>query len=443
MTYNPFKNPFDILTADDLGSLINNEITEGYWIEYKSEFQPSKKISKSIASFANTYGGWYFIGVKADKTKNTATDICGFKLAEIPDPIDKLRESIKANIDPVPVFHSKLIEIGSGKAVLVVQIPENQETPFITKEGRIYRRVSDSSDPVPEDNRYAIDRLVDNGRELAKRFAEFCIDERTFSEAEEHQSWVNIFLSPYPLGIIERDDMLSSEGIEKLIHLSQIPIKIYLNTTKEIGTGNLPFNAGQLGVGSVILKQADPSKMAFNSLSVEFFMDGRAKLFIPLKYMQGLHNVNINNFKSPEVRQALTTIVKSDEQYDSALIRFFDIQALWTTVTILLNFYQEWYGKALEQNSLRAAITIGNTWRSSPFCDADEWGIYVQKFGLPVQNTDFIRIPNQKGKGLIAKFPLWTMICPFIGMGFGLPIDLYSNIVFSDTNAKTDESYQT
>jgi len=205
MTYTPFEKSLEELTASDLESLIKNEITEGYWIEYKSEFQPSKKIAKSIASFANTYGGWYFIGVEADKTKNVATKICGFNLAEIPNPIDKFRESIKANIDPVPIFHSMLIEIGSGKCVLVAQIPDNQETPFITKEGRIYRRVSDSSDPVSEDNRYAIDRLVDNGKELEKRFGEFCTDEREFCEAEENQSWVNIFLSPYPLGIIERD----------------------------------------------------------------------------------------------------------------------------------------------------------------------------------------------------------------------------------------------
>lgn len=442
MAYTPFNKSLDKITADDLSSLINDEITEGYWIEYKSEFQPSKKIAKSIASFANTYGGWYFIGVEADKTKNVATNICGFNLAEFPNPIDKVRESIKTNIDPVPVFHSRLIEIGSGKAVLVVQIPENQETPFITKEGRIYRRVSDSSEPISEDNRYAIDRLVDNGKELAKHFAEFCVDERTFSQAEEHQSWVNIFLSPYPLGIIDRRDMYSSKGIEKLMRLSQIPIKIFLNSTKEIGTGNLPFNSGQLGVGSVILKQIDPSEIAFNSLSAELFIDGRAKLFIPLKFMHTLHSVNIDELKSVEVRQALTKITTSDKQLNSALIRFFDIQGLWTTVTVLLNFYQEWYGKALEQISLRVAITMENVWRSSPFCDADEWGIYVQKFGLPVQNTDFIRIPNQKGKGLVMKFPLWTTICPLIGMGFGLSADLYSFLVFQD-NAKANESNPT
>ena len=425
MKYNPFNKPLDELTADDLNVLINNEVTEGYWIEYKSEFQESKKISKSIASFANTFGGWYLVGVKADKTKNVATDICGFSLTDIPDPIAKLRDSIKSNIDPIPVFHPKLIDIGSGRATLIVQIPDNQNTPFINRNGRIYRRVGDSSDPVPENNRNVVDRLVDNGRELVKQFADFCRDERTFSKAEEEQSWVNIFLSPYPLGAIERYDMLSTDGIENLIQLSQSPIKIHFDDTQEIGSGNLPFNSGQIGVGSVILRQVEPSKIAFNSLTAELFADGRAKFFVPLRIMMPvLEEANIQQLKSTQVRQALERIAASDRDHSSTLLRFFDIRQLWAIIINLLNFYQKWYGEALEQNNVQVSITMENIWRLVPFCDMDEWGTHVQKFGLPAQNVNFIRIPIEKGKGIICDYPLWKTVCPFIGEGFGLPIIL-------------------
>ena len=56
MTYTPFEKSLEELTASDLESLIKNEITEGYWIEYKSEFQPSKKIAKSIADLPPRVG---------------------------------------------------------------------------------------------------------------------------------------------------------------------------------------------------------------------------------------------------------------------------------------------------------------------------------------------------------------------------------------------------
>ncbi len=433
MTYTPFSKQLTELTANDLENLIKDEIAEGYWIEYKSEFQSSNKIAKSISSFANTYGGWYFVGVEAEKTKNVATKICGFYLTDIPDPIAKLRDSIKANIDPVPIFHSKVIDIGSGKVVLVVHIPENQETPFINKDGRLYRRISDSSDPIPEDNRFALDRLVDNGQEIAKEFAEFCNDERTFSKAEENQSWLNIFLTPYPLGAIERSDMLSTDGIENLIKLSKNQIDIYFGPSLKIGTGNLPFNSSQLGIGSVILRQVEQSKVAFNSLTMELFIDGRAKLFIPIKIINPLDEKNPTNIpKSLETKQALKEISGTQRLNSSSyLLRFFDVIELWKSVLVLLSFYQECFGKTLEQNNTRIAISLNNIWRLVPFYDSDEWGTYVKKFGLPIQQVDSTRIPNKKGKAVVADFPLANTVCVLLSLTFGLPPDIQSDIILN------------
>jgi hypothetical protein len=424
MSYNPFDKPIQELEASDLDKLIDDEVTEGYWVEYKSEFQSNKKIAKSIASFANTYGGWYFVGVEADKEKNVATDICGFSLTSVPDPIAKVRDIIKSHIDPVPVFHLQLVRLEKDKAVLVAHVPDNQETPFITRDGRIYRRLGDSSEPVPENNRYAVDRLVGNGREIAKRFERFCQDERTFCQAEEDQGWVNVFLSPYPLGTIERlDILLSHEGIEKLIQLSQSPIKIYVEDGTEFGEGNFPLNSGQLAFRSVILRQVKPCNAAFNSLTIELFMDGRAKFFVPLQYVPIFSDHEKLN--SPIVKQVLAEIWRTDPEHNTLSLRFFDIVNLWWIVTHLLNYYQEWLGKEALSAKLLASITMEGVWRSVPFCDADQWGEHVQRFGLPVLNKDTLRFPEPR---LVVKGtdPLWITICPIIGMGFGLPVNFFS-----------------
>ena len=164
MTYNPFdKSPFDVLTVEDLEKLLENSVAEGYYVEYKSQFVGNEKIGRSISSFANTYGGWYIVGVKTNE-HNIATEICGFKLSDYPDPIDKIREIVKSNIDPVPLFYSQVIQLDKEKAVLVVFIPDNQDKPFICKNGRVYRRVADSSDPILENNRYALDKLYEEGK---------------------------------------------------------------------------------------------------------------------------------------------------------------------------------------------------------------------------------------------------------------------------------------
>src|SRR6266581_7747514 len=122
----------------------------------------STKIAKSIASFANTYGGWYIVGVITD-AHNVAQSIPGFSLDECHDPIASLRDSIRLGIDPIPVFFPQVVTLAPKRAVLVVYVPGEQDTPFITRDGRIYRRVSDSSNPVPENQRLAVDHMVEQG----------------------------------------------------------------------------------------------------------------------------------------------------------------------------------------------------------------------------------------------------------------------------------------
>jgi hypothetical protein len=436
MSYNPFDKPIQELAASDLDKLINDEVAEGYWVEYKSEFQSNKKIAKSIASFANTYGGWYFVGVEADKARNVATDICGFSSTSVPDPVAKIRDIIKSHIDPVPIFHLGLVGLDEDKAVLIVHVPGNQETPFITRDGRIYRRLGDSSEPVPENDRYAVDRLVDNGREIARRFERFCQDERTFCQAEEGQGWVNVFLSPYPLGGIEKFDILSHEGIEKLIQLSQSPIKSYVEDGTEFGEGNLPLNSGQLAFGSVILRQVEPRNSAFNSLTIELFANGRAKFFVPLQYVQIFPDHD--ELKSPIVERVLQGIWSTDKELNTLSLRFFDIVNLWLVVANLLNYYQEWLGKEVLPTKLLVAISMEGVWRSVPFCDADQWGEHVQRFGLTVLNKDTLRFPETRWM-VKGTDPLWITICPIIGMGFGLPVSFFSSVLFTVLKQASEE----
>lgn len=429
MAFDPFDKKINELTKEDLDSLIPKAVAEGYWVEYKSNFQENRKVAKSISSFANTYGGWYFIGIEANN--NVASKIVGISLKEIRDPVDKLREIIKSNIDPTPVFYHKAIQLDEpDKVVIAVHIPDNQETPFIVSDGRIYRRVGDSSEPVLENNRYAIDRLVDAGKGLAKEFEEFCQDNRTFSKSEENQSWVNLYFSPYPLGMISKTEMLSEAGLEELISLSQKTLKYYLKEY-EVGNGNFPFNSGRLGVGSIILRQVEPSKTGFNSSTVEFFINGQAKFHIPLSYLPVMELDYIEKLKSQIAINALKNILKNATRYDLSVIRFFDIQQLWSIITIQTNFYRNWFGKELGDGKIKLAITLDNTWRLVPFHDSDLWGNFVQKFGLPVQSNDYLRLPTKEGSSIIVDVSSWNSVCAMISIAFGLSPSFFTDTLFN------------
>ena len=434
MSYNPFNKPIHELTPGDLDKLIEDEVAEGYWVEYKRQFLAKTSVAHSTASFANSYGGWYFVGVKADPTTNIATDICGFDLASCPDPISHVRDIIGSHIDPIPIAHPKLIELDSGAVVLVVQIPGNQETPFITRDGRIYRRVGSSSQPVAENDRYALDRLVDQGREIERRFEEFCRDERTFCKAERDQGWVNIYVSPYPLGTVSKREMFSSEGVERLLLASQKPITTQIGDMATIEM-NVPFGSGQVSVGSVILRQVKQARLAFNSLTAEFFYDGRAKFHIPLEYIPDLSFGDTSALTSRSAKGILGKILDEDEDHDISLLRFFDINRLGYVVVGFMGFYREWLGNDEWIPSLRATVSMEGVWRSVPFCDDDKWAEYVTQFGLSVLGTDSISIPRYRGRGLMldrnGDLPPCATICSVIGMGFGLPGALSWDLMMS------------
>lgn len=244
-SFNPFdKAPGEKLTADDLNGLVEREVAEGYYVEYKGEFPKNDKIGRSLASLANTYGGWYFVGIEADKT-GIARNLKGFSLAEHRDPISKIQEIAKEQIDPTPVLYPQVVELPSGLYVLAVFVPGEQDTPFICRNGVVYRRIHESSDPIGENNRYALDRLYEGGKENEKDFARFCEVRRVLSDGENLNGWIQICIAPYPPGVAN----LSHRGqfadpapdLDKFLKMTQEPLPLWKRGDEVVLSGNMNF----------------------------------------------------------------------------------------------------------------------------------------------------------------------------------------------------------
>ncbi len=436
MPFNPFDKPLgDALTPDDLQKLVLRGVAEGYYVEYKSIILPNEKIAKSIASLANTYGGWYIVGVKTD-SHNVANDICGFDPASCPDPLAKVREVVKSHISPTPVFLAQVVTLPTGNLVLVVYVPEEQDTPFITRDARIYRRAHDSSDPVPEHDRYAVDRIIERGRKGREAFGRFCQDERTFSRGEDETGrWVSIYLWPHPYGIVEyKSGIDTEESVESLIQRSQSPTKFIFQkedgTTLFSGDGTIPFTAGQLTHRSILLRQIAPSQVWLQTLSIELFFNGCAKIFVPLPDTTPIfHQQVTESVKSPQVRRVLTACIAQDQEYRLHNLRFFDANGLWTTIAVLINFYRDWLGQPSVLSDIKIGIELSGTWRSVPFLDVDEWAAQVEKLGMPIVGSAHITIPQNIEEGFITSYDdlLWFRTCMAVGQALGFSRRLFTH----------------
>jgi hypothetical protein len=428
MPYNPFPKPIpSTLTPDDLELLITNEVAEGYFVEYKKTLPPEKdKIAKSIASLANTYGGWYFVGVQEEN--GIAEAICGYDVSESPKATDRIRDIVKSRTDPTPVFYSQTVRLSETREVLVVYVPGNQQAPFITTDGRVYRRVADSSDPVYEHDRFVLDQIVERGKDPSRRFEAFCDDQRTFSRAEEEGAWLQLYFSPNPLERLAAlaPQHLGSDRLAALIDLSQTPLSIPLpNLPEETITGSIPFDTAQLAGQSVILRQVAGKSRALNSLEIELFFDGRAKFLVPLPGI-AFGDDDYSQARNQTAKSALRSSLGRDAERE--LLRFVDMYRLWATIAVLTSFYFQYSADLRQVPDLRWAAKLRGVWRTVPFADSQAWGEHVKRCGLPVNMRDDASTPDPiEGGHLLQQEEhraLWFGIVGRVSLAMGLPPDV-------------------
>ncbi|MBQ6436197.1 ATP-binding protein [bacterium] len=67
--FTPFGKKLDELSFKDIQNFCEKSVPENIYLDYKEEINPKNDhLAKTIASFANTYGGWILIGVKEKTT---------------------------------------------------------------------------------------------------------------------------------------------------------------------------------------------------------------------------------------------------------------------------------------------------------------------------------------------------------------------------------------
>ncbi len=413
--FNPFtKEPYEPLSAADLQALITRQVAEGLYVEYKREFPSNNlKIARSIASFANSYGGWYIVGVESSKPDNVAANVRGIDIHAFPDPISKLRDTAKSHIDPLPAFFQQVVELSSNRSVLVVLIPSNQDKPFVTSDGRIYRRAADSSEPVFEKDRYTIDQLYREGRRFRKDFNEL---RREQFKSTFPAPTLDLLVMPYP-NVANRSDSLTSESVQTLLERSRKPFKVRF-FGEETET-NLPLNTGYPTGESLIFRQASPESGHYRGTSVEFYLrDGTASFQIPLCFVS---LEDAQGTEIPEVAEILNSLVTR--------VHLLDIGTSLLMVLSLVAFYLHWLGDQPSIAEFRFAFTLNGVRDSVPFFDAIEWAQHIEAFGLPICQRKQIKVPSSGWYSweVDLDFPLWQMMAAFISYSVGMPETVFGH----------------
>ncbi|ABO50576.1 putative transcriptional regulator [Desulforamulus reducens MI-1] len=224
---NPFGKPIEQLEEEDLDKLIEAETSEGIYVEYKEDFPTH--LAKIVASFANTFGGWILIGVDARNPRNVPTSFPGIGISN--DPKDRFRNICRDTITPVPLFDSKLIlkSADPSRGILVVRIPESSYPPHITRDGRIYRRNMEGSDPVGETDRHILDRLFEKSRHNKIEVKAFI--NRKMQKNQHEKVMFKVMCCPIPLNLNLIEPFFVPERISRFKRMA-----------RNIWKGTLPKN---------------------------------------------------------------------------------------------------------------------------------------------------------------------------------------------------------
>lgn len=134
------SKPWEELQFKDVQDYLSDpDSNENCFFEYKIDKVEPAKLVKEISAFANTYGGYIFLGV--DDNKNIVGCTAWNE--------QRIHITIHNGITPTPQFDVKRFS-ADDKIIYVIKIEEGAMPPYITNKGDICERVSSSSCVVTE-----------------------------------------------------------------------------------------------------------------------------------------------------------------------------------------------------------------------------------------------------------------------------------------------------
>lgn len=124
-----------LLESEDIKSvMLAPDFDESFYFEFKDDKVTPHKFIEEVSAFANTFGGYIFIGVSDDKRIEGCLDWTE----------QRIHTTIHDSITPIPSFDVKKFTCDT-KIVYVIRIDEGAEPPYITNKGKIFERLSSGS----------------------------------------------------------------------------------------------------------------------------------------------------------------------------------------------------------------------------------------------------------------------------------------------------------
>ena len=131
------------LKPPDVQAVISEQdFDESFYFEFKDDRVSNKKLQEEVSAFANTFGGYIFLGISDDKQIEGCTTWNE----------QRIHTTIHDSITPTPPFDVRKFTFDT-RSVYVIKIDEGSEPPYITSSGKIYERLSSGSFAIKDSSK--------------------------------------------------------------------------------------------------------------------------------------------------------------------------------------------------------------------------------------------------------------------------------------------------
>jgi len=135
--------PFNDITVQHLHELVSAKVEEGRTIEFKQELKigtdsDKKEFCTDVATFANAIGGVLIIGIR--EAGGAAAEVVGIDAPNRDALARQIEEILQAGISPrIPWIGVRVIDLGNGKAGVVIKVPQSPMAPHAVGRHGTYR----------------------------------------------------------------------------------------------------------------------------------------------------------------------------------------------------------------------------------------------------------------------------------------------------------------
>lgn len=387
-SYTPFDSKLRDLKTSDLAIL--KQVEEGWYIEYKSEVVNVSALAKSISAFANTYGGWLFLGIaEKSKAEPVADNFQGIHRGEIDASLQRIRKALNDHVNPVPFFETKVlwgpeesIGLEKDRAVICVWIPRSVATPHVHKKGVIYRRVADSSEPKAESDRFVLDQLWRRADDLNRLYEKWHDRDPEFSKEEAEQPYLRIMI------VTDKwdDQEVYIESDESEIR------EIFQGTADSFG---VPFDTVYSTSTGYVGRQINNNDLFHLGLTWKLGHDVASDVLIPLPQYKpmSIDDLQLHYMGYESVNYFMSVLKK----YNIYNIKIVDMNFLLSILIGVAKIQDKFCSLAKCNKSYYVKIKLLNVWRAIPFLDVANVIERFDKYGIPMFLDKCSSCPSDKG----------------------------------------------